>query len=73
VYLKLTNDEKAIKQRKMKKQLFQMKAELDSTSSQDEFAKWAKLRRKLDKAAADLEKLSKYFLSINTFVLIIIL
>lgn len=26
------------------------------TSSQDEFAKWAKLRRKLDKGLADLEK-----------------
>ena len=35
------------------------KAELAKTSSQDEFAKWAKLRRKLDKGIADLEKISE--------------
>lgn len=35
------------------------KAELAKTSSQDEFAKWAKLKRKLDKGLADLEKISE--------------
>ncbi|KGB76293.2 protein GET1 [Cryptococcus deuterogattii R265] len=44
------------KQRKLRKQVLEDKAELGRTSSQDEFAKWAKLRRKLDKGLADLEK-----------------
>ncbi|KAL0247353.1 protein GET1 [Cryptococcus tetragattii IND107] len=46
----------AVKQRKLRKQVLEDKAELGRTSSQDEFAKWAKLRRKLDKSLADLEK-----------------
>ncbi|WVO21360.1 protein GET1 [Cryptococcus decagattii] len=46
----------AAKQRKLRKQVLEDKAELGRTSSQDEFAKWAKLRRKLDKGLADLEK-----------------
>lgn len=29
------------------------------TSAQDQFAKWAKLRRSMDKGLADLDKLSK--------------
>lgn len=35
-----------------------LSAELKATSAQDEFSKWAKLRRKVDKAVADLEALS---------------
>jgi hypothetical protein len=31
-----------------------------SKKIKDEFSKWAKLRRKLDKAVADLEKMSKF-------------
>ncbi|XAO25971.1 protein GET1 [Cryptococcus bacillisporus CA1280] len=46
----------AAEQRKLRKQVLEDKAELGRTSSQDEFAKWAKLRRKLDKGLADLEK-----------------
>lgn len=45
-------------QRTLKPEILQAKLELDRTSSQDEFAKWAKLRRKLDKLIADLEKTS---------------
>lgn len=30
------------------------------TSAQDQFAKWAKLRRSVDKGLSDLEKLSKF-------------
>ena len=37
------------------------KAELARTSSQDEFAKWARLRRKVDKSLADLEKISTFY------------
>jgi len=39
--------------------VLQDKADLSKTSSQDEFAKWAKLKRKVDKGLADLEKLSE--------------
>jgi len=46
------------KQKAMRKQILASKAELTSTSSQDEFAKWAKLRRKVDKEVADLESIS---------------
>ena len=36
------------------------KKELLETSAQDQFAKWAKLRRKVDKELADLEKISAF-------------
>lgn len=42
-------------QRALKTEILRLRAELAATSSQDEFAKWAKLRRKLDKGVADLE------------------
>jgi hypothetical protein len=45
-------------QRQLKGDLLKAKLELDGTSSQNEFAKWAKLRRKLDKLVAELEKTS---------------
>lgn len=35
------------------------KQELLQTSAQDQFAKWAKLRRRVDKGLDDLEKLSE--------------
>ena len=44
----------------MRNQIIQDKAELRATSSQDEFAKWARLRRKIDKAVTDLETLSLF-------------
>lgn len=37
-----------------------MRLELNATSSQDEFAKWAKLRRQHDKLLEQLEKKSAY-------------
>lgn len=46
------------KQKDLRKQVLQTKADLQATSSQDQFARWAKLRRKLDKEVADLETLS---------------
>lgn len=49
----------ASKQRKLRKQVLEDKTTLSKTSSQDEFAKWAKLRRKLDKGLADLEGISE--------------
>lgn len=58
LYVKFTKDAKVVKLNKMKRDVLKMKSELAQTSSQDEFAKWAKLRRKLDKGVADLEKMS---------------
>ncbi|KAK4049567.1 GET complex subunit get1 [Microbotryomycetes sp. JL201] len=42
-------------QRRLRQEILQLRAELAGTSSQDEFSKWAKIRRKLDKAVAELE------------------
>ncbi|TFY75964.1 hypothetical protein EWM64_g8048 [Hericium alpestre] len=47
------------RQRQLKAEILQKKAELLQTSAQDQFAKWAKLRRSVDKGLADLEKLNK--------------
>ncbi|GAA5794936.1 WRB/Get1 family [Helicostylum pulchrum] len=58
LYVKFTKDRKVLKQIKMRNDVVKMKKELAQTSSQDEFAKWAKLRRKLDKAVADSEKMN---------------
>lgn len=46
------------RQRQLKKEILTAKQELLQTSAQDQFAKWAKLRRKVDKGLEDLEKLS---------------
>ena len=46
------------KQRALKSEILLNKKELLQTSAQDQFAKWAKLRRSVDKGLADLEKLS---------------
>lgn len=46
-------------QRRLRKQVLEDKAELSKTSSQDEFSKWAKLKRKVDKGLAELEATSK--------------
>jgi tail-anchored protein insertion receptor len=46
--------------RKLKTDLLNTKTELLKTSAQDQFARWAKLRRSVDKGLADLEKLSAY-------------
>jgi CHD5-like protein. len=37
-----------------------LKREMNSTSSQDEFAKWAKLRRRHDKAMEEYESMSTH-------------
>lgn len=46
------------RQRKLKAELLTTKKELLQTSAQDQFAKWAKLRRSVDKRLAELEKLN---------------
>lgn len=45
-------------QKALQREVVASRAQLRATSSQDEFARWAKLRRTLDKKVADLEKLS---------------
>lgn len=47
------------RQRELKVELLTTKKELTQTSAQDQFAKWAKLRRSVDKGIAELEKLSE--------------
>lgn len=47
------------RQRQLKAELLTTKKELMQTSAQDQFAKWAKLRRSVDKGIAELEKLSE--------------
>ncbi|KAK3493306.1 CHD5-like protein-domain-containing protein [Neurospora crassa] len=46
-------------QRKKQKEYLAIRRELNATSSQDEFAKWARLRRQHDKLLEDLEKRKK--------------
>ncbi|KAI6125751.1 CHD5-like protein-domain-containing protein [Pisolithus croceorrhizus] len=46
------------RQRELKTELLTTKKELLQTSAQDQFAKWAKLRRSVDKRLAELEKLN---------------
>jgi uncharacterized membrane protein (DUF106 family) len=41
--------------KKLKQQVIRLKQTMDSTSAQDEFAKWAKLRRQYDKLSAELD------------------
>ncbi|KAF9982313.1 GET complex subunit get1 [Mortierella antarctica] len=58
LYLKIAHKERVVKQRQLKKEILTLKNDLARTSSQDEFAKWAKLRRKMDSKIVDLEKLT---------------
>ncbi|KAJ5542042.1 CHD5-like protein [Penicillium sp. DV-2018c] len=48
----------ARKQQQLKRQVLEQKREMNSTSSQDEFAKWAKARRRHDKTLEEYESLS---------------
>lgn len=41
---------------RLKKEVVRLKREMGTVSAQDEFAKWAKLRRQHDKAVADYDK-----------------
>ncbi|KAG0286408.1 GET complex subunit get1 [Linnemannia gamsii] len=58
IFLKVMHKDRVTKQRALKKELLTLKNELARTSSQDEFAKWAKLRRKMDSKIAVLEKMT---------------
>ncbi|KAG9002112.1 GET complex subunit get1 [Tulasnella sp. 427] len=66
VYQRLFNGAKVAQQRSLKTSILNTKKELLETSAQDQFAKWAKLRRKIDKELAELEKLNSELGSTKT-------
>ena len=53
-------------QRKLQKEYLALRRDLHATSSQDEFAKWARLRRQHDKKLEELEAKSAFSLSAMT-------
>ncbi|RHZ73449.1 GET complex subunit get1 [Aspergillus turcosus] len=61
LYLKLptSTSKNAREQSRLKHEVVQLKREMNNTSSQDEFAKWAKLRRKHDKIMDEYETMNK--------------
>ena len=59
IYLRIFYSSAVAQQKKLKADILLNKKELLQTSAQDQFAKWAKLRRSVDKGLADLEKLSE--------------
>ena len=58
VHQRIFNSTAVARQRQLKSEILSTRAELLKTSAQDQFAKWAKLRRSIDKGLAELEKLS---------------
>ncbi|KAI0645759.1 CHD5-like protein-domain-containing protein [Trametes meyenii] len=66
LYLRIFYGATAARQRKLKSEILLNKKELLQTSAQDQFAKWAKLRRSVDKGLADLEKLNSELASART-------
>ncbi|KAL1999847.1 hypothetical protein VTN02DRAFT_3890 [Thermoascus thermophilus] len=61
LYLKLptATSRNAREQNRLKREVVQLKREMNATSSKDEFAKWAKLRRRHDKAMEEFEAMNK--------------
>ncbi|KAI0335169.1 hypothetical protein GY45DRAFT_1241436 [Cubamyces sp. BRFM 1775] len=66
LYLRIFYGSTVARQRKLKSDILLNKKELLQTSAQDQFAKWAKLRRSVDKGLADLEKLNNELSSART-------
>jgi tail-anchored protein insertion receptor len=60
VHIRVFDSAAETRQRTLKTEILAAKAELLQTSAQDQFAKWAKLRRNVDKGLAELEKLSEW-------------
>ncbi|UZJ51058.1 hypothetical protein CBS101457_000378 [Exobasidium rhododendri] len=55
LYLRLFHSQDTRIQKQLKKTIYETRQQLNKTSSQDEFAKWAKLRRSVDKSISQLE------------------
>ncbi|KAI0339849.1 hypothetical protein BDW22DRAFT_1360869 [Trametopsis cervina] len=66
LYLRVLYSAKIAQQRKLKAEILANKKELLQTSAQDQFAKWAKLRRSVDRGLSDLEKLNSELSSSKT-------
>ncbi|WEW55546.1 GET complex subunit get1 [Emydomyces testavorans] len=63
LYLRLPHQtsQTAKEQRQLKREVMQLKREMNATSSQDEFAKWAKLKRRHDKSMEQYEAKIRFF------------
>ncbi|KAJ6164276.1 hypothetical protein N7470_002948 [Penicillium chermesinum] len=61
LYLKLPseNSRNVREQLRLKKESLELKRDMNNTSSQDEFAKWAKLRRRHDKSLEEYEEMNQ--------------
>ncbi|GLA31288.1 GET complex subunit get1 [Aspergillus niger] len=68
LYLKVptSTSKKYKEQNRLKREVVQLKRDMNNTSSQDEFAKWAKLRRKHDKTMEEYEAINKQLVSQKT-------
>ncbi|KID90604.1 CHD5 domain protein [Metarhizium guizhouense ARSEF 977] len=58
-YLPVSTSKAAAEQRKLQAEYLKVRRDLNATSSQDEFAKWAKLRRQHDKLLEKLDAAKK--------------
>ncbi|OAQ71046.1 CHD5 domain-containing protein [Pochonia chlamydosporia 170] len=58
-YLPVSTSKAAAEQRKLQAEYLKVRRDLNATSSQDEFAKWAKLRRQHDKLLEKLDASKK--------------
>lgn len=63
LYSKIPNPHSAQmrKQNELRREVVRLKREMNATSSQDEFAKWAKLRRQHDKAVTKYDEMSVFY------------
>ncbi|CAG8681756.1 20697_t:CDS:2 [Racocetra persica] len=61
VYLNIFQKEKLANQSKIRRSILTVRQELARTSPQDEFANWARLKRKLDKKVNELERITASF------------
>jgi hypothetical protein len=50
---------------RMKREVVRLKRELNGVSAQDDFAKWAKLRRQHDKAVVEFENIGTHSIDHN--------
>jgi hypothetical protein len=48
---------------RLRKEILKVKAEMSATSAQDDFAKWARLRRQFDKLQEEYKKYGKLLLA----------
>jgi len=66
LYLRLFHSKLIARQHELKTTTWSTKAQLMATSAQDQFAKWAKLKRSVDKGFQDLEATNSEIASVKT-------